>query len=318
MSSGPLARRRKAACTWIHSAMPALRTTHNGLLQLQASQGNTFHFTGKAEKNTTAVRHLPRLPPATHALKNARLLGKAKTVATRRYAQEEFAKGADSAEDRKPAEPRWGSSSAAASRVPPWLPRSRGRESLQPPLPGFSHGCCVPHPGTGASPVGAVSHAPSLELLPWVLCPTPGHQGFSCRCCVPRPITGASPTGVVSHTPAPGLLPWVLCPTAGHRGCHTAPSPPGAPTATRGAENRVRALPLNSWRWSPRCPSSGTAISFVSCEDGKGRGGEKTPLAFVLNSDQLLTSMVPLPRFLQFLPLQSTLLGPQLLILICQ
>lgn len=39
-------------------------------------------------------------------------------------------------------------------------------------------------------------------------------------------------------------------------------------------------------------------------------GGGESSLAFVLNSDQLLTSIVPPPHFLQFLPTQSTLLGP--------
>lgn len=50
----------------------------------------------------------------------------------------------------------------------------------------------------------------------------------------------------------------------------------------------------------PRCPSSGAAISFVSYEDGKEE--KNSPLAFVLNSDQLLTSIVPLPHFYSFYP----------------
>lgn len=60
----------------------------------------------------------------------------------------------------------------------------------------------------------------------------------------------------------------------------------------------------------PRCPSSRSAISFVSYEDGKKE--KNSPLAFVLNSDQLLTTIVPLPHFLQFLPPQGILLGTQL------
>lgn len=76
------------------------------------------------------------------------------------------------------------------------------------------------------------------------------------------------------------------------------------------------ALPLNSWGCSPRCPTAGAAASFVSFEAGE-RGKKKTQqkknpssLAFVLNSDQLLTGIVPPPHFLHFLPTQSTLLGP--------
>lgn len=83
-----------------------------------------------------------------------------------------------------------------------------------------------------------------------------------------------------------------------------------APSATHGVENQGMHAACELVGSVPRCPSSGTAISFVSYEDGKEE--KNSPLAFVLNSDQLLTSIVPLPHFLQFLPPQSILLGLQL------
>lgn len=98
---------------------------------------------------------------------------------------------------------------------------------------------------------------------------------FLCGCCVSHPGARGSP---ISYT-------WGREPGKGHAACELVGS-------------------------VPRCLSSGTAISFVSYEDGKEE--KNSPLAFVLNSDQLLTSIVPLPHFLQFLPLQSRLLGPQL------
>lgn len=78
MSFGPLAVGTKAVCTWIHRGMHAFCRAHNRLSQSKASQGNTFHYTGKAEKNTT-VRNSSELTPATDAIKTASLWGKMKT-----------------------------------------------------------------------------------------------------------------------------------------------------------------------------------------------------------------------------------------------
>lgn len=100
------------------------------------------------------------------------------------------------------------------------------------------------------------------------------------------------------QTPCPDFSVGVVVHSQGHR---------AAPSATHGAKGHAACELVGS---VPRCPSRGTAISFVSYEDGKEE--KNSPLAFVLNSDQLLTSIVPLPHFLQFLPPQSILLGPQL------
>lgn len=104
---------------------------------------------------------------------------------------------------------------------------------------------------------------------------------------------------VLCHTPeALGLLPRVLCHTPGVRGLLLSPICSPCPNSHAwGRELGKGMSPVNSWGRSPRCPNSRTAISFLSCEDGKGEK-KNSPLAFVLNSDQLLSSTVPLPWFL--------------------
>lgn len=117
----------------------------------------------------------------------------------------------------------------------------------------------------------------------------------------PRPGSGRAPTSPRVGVP-PGFLYGCCVSHPGAWGCpisHTRGRKPGKGHAACELVGSV-----------PRCPSSGTAISFVSYEDGKEE--KNSPLAFVLNSDQLLTSIVPLPHFLQFLPPQSILLGLQL------
>lgn len=100
--------------------------------------------------------------------------------------------------------------------------------------------------------------------------------------CSPRLVP--SPEGAVH---LPGHLLGVLCATA------------------RGRDVGTGVQPLNSWGQSLQVPHCWSCCS--SLEDGKNK---KSSPAFVLNSDQLLTSPVPPPCFLQFLPTQSTLLAP--------
>lgn len=77
-SSGTLAMWRKAVCIRIQTGVHTFCMTHNRLLQLKASQGNTFHYTGKVEKNNKVVHNSSSLTPATDAIKKASLLGKMK------------------------------------------------------------------------------------------------------------------------------------------------------------------------------------------------------------------------------------------------
>lgn len=77
---------------------------------------------------------------------------------------------------------------------------------------------------------------------------------------------------VLCHTPeALGLLPRVLCHTPGVRGLLLSPICSPCPNSHAwGRELGKGMSPVNSWGRSPRCPNSRTAISFLSCEDGKG------------------------------------------------
>lgn len=110
-------------------------------------------------------------------------------------------------------------------------------------------------------------------------------DAFSWGCCVPP---RAPPGGAVCH-PGPLCTSWGCCaPLCAGQGCgywcaaceFLGTVPPGAPLLE---------------------------LLLVSFEDGKNK---KSSLAFVLNSDQLLTSTVSPLQFLQFLPTQSTLLAP--------
>lgn len=130
----------------------------NRLSQSIASQGNIFHYTGKAEKNTT-VRNSSELTPATDAIKTASLWGKMKawSVQTIRYVK--ICLGSICQRGRlsrglKPVVPRRDSSRATSPQLPPGSPRSPGWEPLLQTPHSASSGCCATHLGHGCYNMG--------------------------------------------------------------------------------------------------------------------------------------------------------------------